>query len=609
MNILSTTRKALINTLRSNHFTGCFVFIFALFVFNSNKTFFIASDSRGIASTTNWIAQGIHINLNTHPGYQTEDTFVGYWAKRLPNGNMVSIYPVSVSALASPFFWVAYQLGFSKSLVNEGLLAKWVAATMTAIACWATWYVILILFNPLTALTAAIMLIIGTPLFSTISQSLWMQTGALMCQALSILILTVCLTNFSKLPANRRMDAKLAILLVTCGFFAAWAAACRPSFGLWSVLTLAILFNSFGRKSLYGFGGSALALIAYCIVNYLTYGNALGIYNEKASDVGFKFDLSSSSVALAGLLVSPSRGLLLFCPQTILMFIGAFMAIRQRNRNWYTTSLTIFFVITLLMLAGFGQWWGGWSNGPRLQSDILIVGTILSGYALPQFTRSTLGWISIVVLLIPAVFVQVRSSKMVKYHWEEFAAAKMEHFMSHVWSWKTGNYRWILSDGKIERQLRGLTGYPDFAAPGITIQSDTQNVEDFLLNGFHLEPAENPRLIARHTNSRMVFVVNQESQIVPRHFAVRYSDDAPWGTFYTVDFLLNDHLLGSLNRISGTAPSSFAAVIPSEIINVDSPNILTVQAKSLPKHGGGDCSLIFSKFDLLAQKQVNVESK
>src|SRR5262249_41557538 len=86
---------------------------------------------------------------------------------------------------------------------------------------------------------------------------------------------------------------------------------------------------------------------------------------------------------LAGLLVSPSRGLLVYSPVLLFALGGAVLAFGERVApllRWLAGAAGA----SVLMLAGFSVWWGGHSFGPRLLADVL---PILALLLLPVWPR------------------------------------------------------------------------------------------------------------------------------------------------------------------------------------------------------------------------------
>jgi hypothetical protein len=81
-------------------------------------------------------------------------------------------------------------------------------------------------------------------------------------------------------------------------------------------------------------------------------------------------------VGLAGLLVSPSRGLLVFSPWVLLALPGAVAAVRGRDP--LRGSLVVGIVAVLAVNAGYADWWGASCWGPRRLLELLPAFAVLS---------------------------------------------------------------------------------------------------------------------------------------------------------------------------------------------------------------------------------------
>lgn len=67
--------------------------------------------------------------------------------------------------------------------------------------------------------------------------------------------------------------------------------------------------------------------------------------------------------ALAGVLISPGRGLLVYTPLIVLSVGGMVLFYRRHRREALVICGSV--AVYVLMLAAYRQWWGGWGWGPR----------------------------------------------------------------------------------------------------------------------------------------------------------------------------------------------------------------------------------------------------
>jgi hypothetical protein len=98
-----------------------------------------------------------------------------------------------------------------------------------------------------------------------------------------------------------------------------------------------------------------------------------------------RFSLSNLKRGLWVLLFSPDRGLFVFSPIFLFIFIGFYFAYKKKN---YPAYIIIFiFVLNLFIYSVFDDPWGGWSFGPRYLTISLPLLSILIGFAWQEFIR------------------------------------------------------------------------------------------------------------------------------------------------------------------------------------------------------------------------------
>src|SRR6202000_3120944 len=94
--------------------------------------------------------------------------------------------------------------------------------------------------------------------------------------------------------------------------------------------------------------------------------------------------IGGAIVALAGELISPNRGLLIYTPIVLFSIVGAIRAARIQTRDaarlvWLAGAS----VVLLLGYAFYPLWFGGWTYGPRFLTDTMPVACLLLVYAIP----------------------------------------------------------------------------------------------------------------------------------------------------------------------------------------------------------------------------------
>jgi hypothetical protein len=103
--------------------------------------------------------------------------------------------------------------------------------------------------------------------------------------------------------------------------------------------------------------GSFAGLLIYCLYNDLRFGHPL-MFGQPWS-----FRLQAIPEGFLGLLLSPGRGLIWYCP-TMLLSVAAFLKAKKLNLLDALLPVTMF--AGFLLLHSFWAFWsGGWSWGPR----------------------------------------------------------------------------------------------------------------------------------------------------------------------------------------------------------------------------------------------------
>jgi hypothetical protein len=102
----------------------------------------------------------------------------------------------------------------------------------------------------------------------------------------------------------------------------------------------------------------------------------LGQWQSNARQASSVFSLGHAGTGVAGLLVSPARGILWFAP---LALVGVVMGLRRSPWRFVAGGL----VLQLVAMALFFKWHGGQAFGPRLLAEATWIAIFLVATALP----------------------------------------------------------------------------------------------------------------------------------------------------------------------------------------------------------------------------------
>ncbi len=280
--------------------------------------------------------------------------------------------------------------------------ALWYGAKLAASLCVAGAAAALYLLGrrwlaPWPAAVVALAYALGTPAWSMSSQSLWQHGPNELFLAVGGLLL-----------ARGRGDARDAGL---AGVAFAAAAACRPTSALFAAAAAAWLLAT-DRRALAAFVAGALPLAALLAAyNWAYLGSPFRFGQGEAGEVALAKTGSAAlwradaGTALAGLFLSPSRGVLVFSP--FLLFAAPGIAAVFRDRTYAPLRpLVLGGLLVLAVDVAWFDWWGGWSYGWRRLVDLAPVFAVLLVPAMPAIARSRWRRAAFAGLLGWAVLVQ-----------------------------------------------------------------------------------------------------------------------------------------------------------------------------------------------------------
>jgi hypothetical protein len=264
---------------------------------------------------------------------------------------VLNTFPSGTAFLALPH--AALGLLGSGGRVAPELLDRWEkhAAALLTVAAAALLWAAFRRWGDGAALGAAAVFALATPVPANAAQALWSFTGEIFCLALAIFLAL----RARPLPA-------------WAGAAAGFAFACRPTALIGAAAIGAALLATDRRAAARYAAGLGAVLAAVCGVQLALYGHPLGAYG--AMNTAHRMFNADFAGGLAGVLASPSRGLLVFCPWVLLLPLG--LARRKESPAglfpWALASLGAA-AATVCLAASHILWWGGWSLGPRLTTE------------------------------------------------------------------------------------------------------------------------------------------------------------------------------------------------------------------------------------------------
>jgi hypothetical protein len=333
---------------------GLALLVVGLLVGGARVSYVQASDPFGTLLVSEALLQHGTVRLDSL-GLPDLETRLGYRGFGR-NGHTYYVYPLGTSLAATPFVAVARALGTDLRRHEVEVRLQHHLATLGAVVT--LWLLVrlarrLLPFWP--ALTCAIAFWSGTSLASTGGTALWSHV-LLVISALAAIDLIVDAESSGRRIAWVRLGVLLFLAYLT-----------RPTAALLAVLLLLWAGARDRRGSLQAAGVAAGLFGAFVLASHREFGEWLPPYYRMGLDGG-----AFSGEALAGLLVSPSRGLLTFSP--FLLALPAAAWLRRPDwplsRGWWAVGIA-WPVLLVLAFSRWTMWWGGGCYGARLLTDAL----------------------------------------------------------------------------------------------------------------------------------------------------------------------------------------------------------------------------------------------
>lgn len=337
------------------------VFALAFIVFTVNFRWYFSGDSCSTSLLPFSLIVDRSITLDRF--YDADEGGqLPYWCF-VSRGHVYSSYPIALPILITPLYVPAVcavqllglPLNEAINFKVVGLMEKYVAALIAALSAAMLFALLRKMVAVKTAFFLSLLYAFGTETWSISSQNLW-QHGA------STLMIVTCLLYIKLVFENRTM-----LNTAMAGLFAALSVAVRPT----NIVFLMacgcyLIVSKLGKRYILCFSIFPLVIgLMICCYNYYVFGDIRGFYTHEFNN--------SVLQGLAGLLISPNRGLFVYSPVFLFVIPGVIMWFRQ-GRSFcpqvYAISLA-FVVLHLLLISKWFAWYGGWCYGPRLLTDIV----------------------------------------------------------------------------------------------------------------------------------------------------------------------------------------------------------------------------------------------
>ena len=277
------------------------------------------------------------------------------------DGHLYYFFPPGSSILSLPYVAIMNLIGISAANSDgtynargEGLIEVTLAALLMSGLGVMIFITARLLLSWGWSLLLAISALLGTQIWSTASRALWSDTWGIFILGIVLFLVTR--------TAVKKVDPPPIVLATLLS----WLYFVRPTF---STVVIATTFYVliYHRRVILRFTITGV-LWAGLFIGYSEYQfhQLLPNYYEVR-----RLSFSSFWMALAGNLISPSRGLLIFVPVSMVV---VYLLIRYRQQvklgRLVILSAAVI-VMHVIVVSGFVPWWGGHSFGPRYATALV----------------------------------------------------------------------------------------------------------------------------------------------------------------------------------------------------------------------------------------------
>ncbi len=332
-----------------------------------------SEDSRWSIATAMSFVRGDWGDLSTFMP-PSPDYAPGSYALWKNGDHTYTVYPIGASLLAVPAValrvWMnpAFAAYIRQKVPDHFEMA--IASFYGAIAVALFFWTIFVNFDDVRiAVATALIFALGTSMWSTATRALW-QHGPLILMLILVMLLL--------LGARRRAAlAQYASIPLALSFVMRPTAAIPIA--VFSAYVLVWYRPWFIRFMLW----SACIAVPWIAFNIWTWGMVLPPYYLPGMVMTVE-DNSTFGDALLGNLISPARGLFVFSPVLIFALSGFWLAMRTREGRSLHIGFGVVIALHWILVSHLEPWWGGYSFGPRIMSDVLPF--------LTYFVAFTLQW-------------------------------------------------------------------------------------------------------------------------------------------------------------------------------------------------------------------------
>ncbi len=367
------------------------------------------------------------------------------------HGHWMSVYPIITPLLVAPLYigpawWLARQHpslppGDIVLVTIVDTMEKLSASLLAALSAAVLYLALRKIASPNASLLVALVYGLASNTWTISSQALWRH-------GLTELSFAFLLWALFRDPMARSSPFWAGLAL-------AIAAANKPA-DVAIVLPFLVYFVRQQRNRLLLFCTPLFVLGALTFAYDLHFfGRLLGGYPNPLSAGGpgpsVRVVRTSLWEGIAGLLVSPNRGMLIYTPWTVISLWGAARVWKENMFGW-GRYLIVGVAAVFLEQAKFGTWWGGWCFGPRYLTDLLPFFALFLIPLWPRIQAAPALRMAFVLATVGALWVQVVGAYYYPRGGWDGNPVSVDRDPRRLWDW---------SDTQISRSWKAGPASPD----------------------------------------------------------------------------------------------------------------------------------------------------
>jgi len=423
-----------------------------------------------------------------------------YWMIRTRQHQLASLYPVVTSLLVTPLYlpavvWLNARGWEQPQIDRMAILMEKLSASFLAAFASVLMYLVLRRDGTRWSLPLTLVFAFGTNTWMISSQALWQHgTGEL------LIALALLLTVVRASPARTALLGAVCVLMVANRPPDALVAGAIGLFVIWS----------HRRNALWLLAGGTVPLVALLYYNLNFIGQVAGAYTLVKPPQSFFQPVWSG---VAGLLFSPTRGLLVFSPFFIFILVGLIQRLRSPSSKALAVLLS-FAVVAQILLYSLADWRAGTSWGPRWLTDLLPI--LVWMLAPAPLVLRPLARILLILLMVVSVGVQAIGAFWYTKTSDELIFAGDPASMSAAWDPHNVPFLTELRHPPAPGELQCSVG-GSIERVGSTILSDDGKVPDLepgaVLKGWALTCRRTPAQVLMLIDG---IVVGSTTDFIPR---------------------------------------------------------------------------------------------